>query len=120
MKKHYKALLYILIILLACSVGVRSYIYPDLPVYNGTIALEGLNEPVSVYTDEFGVPHIFAKSDKDLFFSAGYIAARERLFQMSMVALAVRGELASALGDEYISSDIYIVFYAAPQTGLFL
>ena len=61
-----------------------------------------------MFTNEFGVPHIFAKNETDLFFAAGYISARERLFQMSMVALAVRGELASALGDAYISSDIYL------------
>ena len=108
MKKHYKVLLYILIILTTLIMGIKSYIYPDIPVYSGTISLKGLNEPVSIYTDEFGVPHIFAKTDEDLFFSAGYIAARERLFQMSMVALAVRGELASALGEKYISSDIYL------------
>ena len=38
----------------------------------------------------------------------GYLAARERMFQLSTVALAVRGELASAFGDELLSTDIYL------------
>ena len=108
MKRHHKVFVYILIIITVLVIGIRSYIYPDIPVYSGTVSLKGLRDSVNIYTDEFGVPHVFAKTDEDLFFSAGYIAARERLFQMSMVALAVRGELASALGEEYISSDIYL------------
>lgn len=101
----------ILFLLIIC---LRIYIYPKLPLYEGTIVLDGLTDSVHVYTDEFGVPHIFANNDTDLFFSAGYIAARERLFQMSMVVYAVRGEIASALGDEYISSDIYLRTWRIP------
>ena len=47
-------------------------------------------------------------TENDLFIVAGYIAARERLFQMSMVSSAARGELASIMGDDYLSTDIYL------------
>ena len=60
-----------------------------------------------IYTDAFGVPHVFAQNEEDLFYAAGYYAARDRLFQMSIVNFSVRGELSSALGDELIDSDIY-------------
>ena len=70
-----------------------------LPQYTGEKRLPNLKSSVHVYTDPFGVPHVFAQNEEDLFFTAGYLAARERLFQLSTVALAVRGKLASTLGD---------------------
>ena len=84
------------------------WIHHPLPPYQGELPLSGLKSPVDVFTDEFGVPHVFADNEDDLFFTAGYLAGRERLFQLSTVALAVRGELASALGDQYLGSDIYL------------
>ena len=116
MNKSIKYIIFILTTVLVLIIGLWTYIYPPLPIYEGNITLDGLSDTVSVYTDTFGVPHVFAKNDTDLFFSAGYIAARERLFQMSMVAYAVRGELASALGDKYVSSDIYLRTWKIPKT----
>ena len=84
------------------------WIHHPLPPYQGELPLSGLKSPVDVFTDEFGVPHVFADNEDDLFFTAGYLAGRERLFQLSTVALAVRGELASALGNQYLGSDIYL------------
>ena len=84
------------------------WIHHPLPPYQGELPLSGLKSPVDVFTDEFGVPHVFAKNEDDLFFTAGYLSGRERLFQLSTVALAVRGELSSALGDQYLGSDIYL------------
>ena len=84
------------------------WLHSPLPQYVGEKKLPSLQKKVDVYTDKFGVPHVFAENEKDLFFSAGYIAARERLFQLSMVALAVKGELASVLGDSYLKTDIYL------------
>mgnify|MGYP003387371028 FL=1 len=88
--------------------GVWAWLHHPLPTYEGNKILSGLKNPVDVFTDEFGVPHVFAETEGDLFFTAGYLSARERLFQLSTVALAVRGELSSALGDEYLGSDIYL------------
>ena len=70
--------------------------------------MKHLKKKVEVYTDSYGVPHIFADNETDLFFVAGYIAARDRLFQLSMVSLAVRGSLSSVLGDKYLGTDIYL------------
>ena len=81
MKKSIKYILFILITLLVLLFGLWVYIYPPLPAYEGSISLKELSDTVNVYTDDFGVPHIFAKNESDLFLTAGYIAARERLFQ---------------------------------------
>ena len=86
------------------------------PKYKGELKLQGLKSQVDVYFDKWAVPHVFAKNKKDLFYAAGYLAARERLFQMSMVALAVRGELASALGKDFVKNDIYFRTWMINET----
>ena len=83
------------------------FIHPT-PKYEGHHSIAGLNKSVDIYTDSFGVPHLFAQNEEDLFYAAGYYAARDRLFQMSIVNFSVRGELSYALGDELLKSDIYL------------
>ena len=94
------------ILLLAFLFFVKIWLNHPLPDYKGEKTLP-VNKNVDVFTDDFGVPHIFAENE-DLFFTAGYIAARDRLFQLSMVSLAVNGELASVLGEDYLKTDIYL------------
>ena len=99
----------ILILVLTAGIVLVAVEWLDhpLPVYEGQERLKGLKEVVDVYTDDYGVPHVFAKNEEDLFYTAGYIAGRDRLFQLSMVSLAVKGELASVLGKKYFNTDVY-------------
>ena len=102
MKKIFIAsFLFLLVIML-------EWLRHPLPIYEGALNMKPLKKKVEVYTDSYGVPHIFADNEPDLFFVAGYIAARDRLFQLSMVRLAVRGSLSSVLGDKYLGTDIYL------------
>ena len=87
--------------------SVYEWLRHPLPIHEGKIKIKSLKDSVNVYTDIYGVPHVFAGNEKDLFFAAGYIAARDRLFQLAMVSLAVRGGLASVLGPKYLKTDIY-------------
>ncbi|GAG01777.1 unnamed protein product, partial [marine sediment metagenome] len=64
----------------------KLYFHYDIPEYGGTQSLSGLQDTVEVFTDPYGIPHVFAKNNKDLFYTAGYIIARERLFQLSLLA----------------------------------
>lgn len=86
----------------------RLYFYYDIPEYNGTQSLAELQDTVEVFTDPYGIPHVFAKNNEDLFYTAGYIIARERLFQLSLLAAVVRGEISTLLGDDYVLLDNYI------------
>ena len=95
-------------LLLILTILFFSWLHHPLPQYEGEKEILGLNSNVDVFTDSFGVPHVFAKNEKDLFFTAGYLAARERLFQLSMVAILVRGEMALTLGDKYLDTDVFI------------
>lgn len=69
------------------------------------IRADELSEPVDVFFDRRGVPHIFAQNDRDLYFAQGYVTARDRLFQMEMQIRAAGGYLSEWLGDDLIEYD---------------
>lgn len=107
-----KYLKYILTItatlLLLIFLTIRIYFRQDIPQYSGTQPLSSLKDTVEVFTDSYGVPYIFAKNNEDLFFTSGYLIARERLFQLSLYSSIMRGEISNLLGEEYLDHDKYI------------
>ncbi|MGQ0764234.1 MAG: penicillin acylase family protein [Gemmatimonadota bacterium] len=70
-----------------------------------TLRLSGLTHPVEVRRDRWGVPHIYAASQSDLFFAQGFVAARDRIFQMEMWRRLGEGRLAEVLGPGYANRD---------------
>src|SRR5207248_2667201 len=72
---------------------------------SGELALSGLREPVEVLRDRWGVPHIYAKNQDDLFFAQGVIAAQDRLHQMDMWRRIGLGETAEVLGPAALEGD---------------
>jgi len=49
-----------------------------------TVTLPNLRQPVEILIDRWGVPHIYARNEADLFFAQGFNAARDRLFQIDL------------------------------------
>ncbi len=96
------------LLIIIIAVGFQVFFRMPIPKYTGTLELEGLIENVEVRTDEYGVPHIFAQNEHDLFFAQGYITARERMFQMDMTRLAGRGELSTLFGKATIDTDKFL------------
>ena len=47
-----------------------------------TLRVAGLSHPVEIIRDRWGVSHIYAGNEHDLFFAQGFSAARDRLFQL--------------------------------------
>ena len=72
---------------------------------DGTIPVPGLQQPVEVLRDRWGVAHIYAKTVHDLFFAQGYVAAQDRLYQIEIWRRTGAGELAEIFGPEYLSRD---------------
>jgi penicillin G amidase len=70
-----------------------------------TIQLAGLKQPVDILVDHWGVPHIYAKNEADLFFAQGFNVARDRLFQMDLWRRRGLGELAEVFGPEFVDQD---------------
>lgn len=67
---------------------------------------EGLNEPVEIVKDAWGISHIYAENEPDLFFAQGYNAARDRLFQFEIWRRQATGTTAEILGPRAIERDI--------------
>ncbi len=81
------------------------YINKTRPTYEGEIFLNGLETPVTVKYDKFGIPHIYAENESDAYFALGYVQAQERLFQMEMLRRVATGTISEILGAEFINVD---------------
>ena len=105
-----RALVSLIILLLALAAGVSGWIYwrahACLPQLDGSVALSGLAAPVEVLRDQRGVPHLRAQSLDDLFFAQGYVTAQDRLWQMDLSRRFIAGELAEVLGERALRFDI--------------
>ena len=64
----------------------------------GPIPVHGVDGPVSVAFDDYGVPHIRAESDADAFFAHGFCHALDRFFQMDMLRRVLSGRLSEVVG----------------------
>jgi penicillin amidase len=72
---------------------------------NSTFSIPGLSRPVSIGVDRFGVSHIRAENQRDLFIAQGFNAARDRLWQMDLWRKRGLGLLASDFGPGFIEQD---------------
>ncbi|MDX2044698.1 MAG: penicillin acylase family protein [Acidobacteriota bacterium] len=72
---------------------------------SGALKLAGLQKPVRVLRDEWGIAHIYAESQDDLFFAQGFVAAQDRLWQMDLWRRQGEGKLAEILGSSAIERD---------------
>ncbi|MEE8378125.1 MAG: penicillin acylase family protein [Candidatus Aminicenantaceae bacterium] len=75
------------------------------PKIEGEASMQGLHEQVRIVTDEWGVPHIFAANEEDLFFATGFIHAKERMWQMDLTRRAGFGRLSEILGKAALNQD---------------
>src|SRR5262249_19448218 len=71
----------------------------------GKVALAGLQQPVEVLRDRWGIAHIYAANTHDLFFAQGLVAAQDRLFQLELWRRQARGEMAALLGPQAVEAD---------------
>lgn len=75
------------------------------PQKSGSIYCEELQQPVEISTDSYGVPHIYAHSEDDLYFAQGYIHAQERLWQMEFNRRVTSGRLSELFGNQTLEMD---------------
>ncbi len=82
--------------LLSCNIAKKE----------NSINAAGLIAPVEIYRDSVGVNHIYAQNEHDLFFSQGYCAAKDRLFQFEIWRRQATGTIAEILGPRELNRDI--------------
>ncbi len=75
------------------------------PPRTESLQVKGLTQPVEVLRDRWGINHIYAKNEHDLFFVQGYAAARDRLFQFEIWRRQATGTTAEILGPKAIKRD---------------
>ena len=68
---------------------------------------EGLKEPVEIVRDKWGINHIYAKNQYDLFYAQGYTAAADRLFQFEIWRRQATGTVAEILGEQELNRDYW-------------
>ena len=71
-----------------------------------TLRVDGLAAPVEILVDRWGVAHIYAENESDLFFAQGFNAARDRLFQFEIWRRQATGTTAEILGRKALQRDI--------------
>ena len=69
-------------------------------------AVPGLQSSVEVVRDPWGLNHIYAQNQHDLFFAQGYAAAKDRLFQFEIWRRQATGTVAELLGERALKRDI--------------
>lgn len=69
--------------------------------------IEGLKDSVDIRFDDRMVPHIFANNSHDLYFTQGYMTAKDRLWQMDFQTRFASGRLSEVVGPKAIELDRY-------------
>ena len=90
----------------------------SFPRTRGRVSLEGINTPVEIFRDRYGVPHIYARSSEDLFFAQGYVHAQDRFWQMEFWRRLGAGRLSELFGEDLLETDKFLRtmgFYRAAQ-----
>lgn len=81
----------------------------------GSFTLTGLRRPVEIIRDRWGVPHIYAQTEEDLFFAQGFVHAEDRLFQMDGNRRVGLGRLSEIVGPAGLPSDRFARIFGWPR-----
>ena len=102
---------------MTCSIRVRMAVLAGLTLsiashaapaaaQSERLEITGLQAPVEIVTDRWGINHIYAENEADLFFAQGYAAARDRLFQFEIWRRRATGTVAEILGPRELQRDV--------------
>lgn len=75
------------------------------PQVNGTLRLPDLRDRVEITRDRWGVPHIYAQNEEDLFFAQGFVTAQDRLWQLDFRRRMGQGRLSEIFGEATLAFD---------------
>ena len=91
----------------ALAAGALGYLLRrPLPPLDGEVRLKGLNAPVEIVRDRWGIPHISARDRARRATSRRAIChAQDRLWQMDLTRRLARGRLAEVFGEQALDVD---------------
>jgi len=102
--------IFLALILVAAGTGVVWYqwtVSRSQPQISGSVIVVGIADEVEIIRDVFGVPHIYARNEPDLFFGMGYAMAQDRLWQMEVQRRLGLGRLSEIFGEGFVEVDRY-------------
>jgi len=103
MLKKVSKILFIIVVLFVLLFWF--YAQKSKPNYSGELQLDKLQDQVTIYYDNTGVPHIYAQNQHDAYLSLGYVHAQDRLWQMELLRRISAGRLSEIFGVEMIKTD---------------
>ncbi|PWC29582.1 penicillin acylase family protein [Teichococcus aestuarii] len=79
-----------------------------LPPLEGELRVPGLEGPVEILRDAYGIPHLRAGGTGDAWFALGFVHAQDRLFQMELTRRRALGRAAEWLGAGAAEADMLV------------
>ncbi len=107
--------LVIVVVLIAGALFFRSVARRGLPDYDAPVFLDGNTDEVVVFRDAFGIPHIYAKNENDLYRAVGYCMAQDRLWQMDLLRRVCSGRLSEIFGEDLVETDLLLRSLRMPE-----
>jgi penicillin amidase len=92
------------LVLVAITVSTGFHTAAQAPPPAATL-IAGVSQPVEIIRDRWGINHIYAQNEGDLFFAQGYAAAKDRLFQFEMWRRQATGTVSEILGRRELARD---------------
>jgi penicillin G amidase len=102
-----KIALFLFLFLIVLVLAIVGYAFYTKPKYDGELALKNIEKTTTVYFDDFGVPHIYANSQKDAMVALGYVHAQDRLWQMELMRRIAPGRLSEIFGSVALQNDMF-------------
>jgi penicillin amidase len=96
-------------LIILAALLISSTVFPSNQsgeIQKESLRIKGLSQPVEIIKDRWGISHIYAQNQKDLFFAQGFNVARDRLFQLEVWRRQSTGTLAEILGPKALNKDI--------------
>jgi penicillin amidase len=101
-------LVLILILAILVAAVVPLTIRRSFPKVDGDFKITGLQGPVEIYRDAYGIPQIYATTTHDLFFTQGYVHAQDRFWQMDFWRHIGSGRLSEMFGAGELDTDRFL------------
>ena len=76
-----------------------------LPKTAGRLTLRGVDAPLEIVRDRFGVPHVSSRTPHDLCFALGFCHGQDRLWQLEFFRRATAGRLSEFAGPDTLPAD---------------
>jgi penicillin amidase len=80
----------------------------SFPQTSGEVKLNGLEYPVDIFRDSYGIPNLYAQTTHDLFFAQGYVHAQDRFWQMDFWRHIGSGRLSEMFGKDQLDTDTFL------------